>query len=168
MRRVLALCAALAFAAPALPAQSPTVIYLVRHAEKVDDSADPELSAPGQVRAAELARVLRDAGVTRVYSTDLKRTRATARPTADERKLPILPYDPRALQPFADTVRTMGGRLLMVGHSNTTPALVRALGGDPGPPIGDGEYDRLYVLTVSPGQPVITIVLRFGGASPAQ
>ena len=163
MRRFLALLALLLVPA-ALPAQSPTVLYLVRHAEKVDNSANPDLSEAGKARATELVRVLGDAGVSRVFSTDYTRTRETARPVAEASGVPVELYDPRALPAAAAMLKGIAGRVLVVGHSNTTPALVQALGGDPGPAIDESEYDRLYILTVVPGQPVVTVRLRYGDA----
>ena len=52
------------------------------------------------------------------------------------------------------------GNHLVVGHSNTPPMLVEALGGAPGGPIGEDEYDRLYVVTLAPDGPVHTALLR--------
>lgn len=139
------------------------VVFLVRHAEKLDDSRDPPLSETGQRRAVELARLLGDAGVTRVWSTDYQRTRATAEPTASARGLVVQPYDPNDLPGFAATLAALPGRHLVVGHSNTTPALVRALGGNAGNLMGDAEYDRLYVVTRA-GDRVTTVQLRWGAA----
>jgi hypothetical protein len=59
----------------------------------------------------------------------------------------------------------MPGRHFVVGHSDTTPALVEALGGDAGAPIADPEYDRLYVLTLE-GAGASTVLLRFGAPPP--
>ena len=39
-------------------------------------------------------------------------------------------------------------------------ALAGLLGGEPGPPIPEDEYDRLYVLTRRPGIGTTTVVLR--------
>jgi len=41
-----------------------------------------------------------------------------------------------------------GGRALVVGHSNTIPAIVRKLSGMSVADIPDDEYDNLYVVTV--------------------
>lgn len=167
VRAVLALLllmagAVLPAAAQAAPSDT-VVVFLVRHAEKLDDSRDPPLSETGQRRAAELARMLGDAGITQVWSTDYQRTRTTAGPTATARGLTVRLYDPADLPGFAAKLAAMPGRHLVVGHSNTTPALVRALGGNAGTLIGDAEYDRLYVLTRA-GDRVITVQLRWGAA----
>ena len=64
------------------------------------------------------------------------------------------------MEGLAATLRSTPGRHLVVGHSNTTPALVELLGGDSGGPIDEAEYDRFYVLTLHPGGSVTTVVLR--------
>lgn len=125
-------------------------VYLVRHAEKVLDVSDPPLTAEGAQRAGELAAVLADAGLTHVHSTDTLRTRTTAAPAASVSRLDVLIYDPSDLPGFADQIKRIPGVHLVVGHSNTTPRLVEALGGAPGTDINEAaEYDRLYVLEIS-------------------
>ena len=154
-----------------------TVVFLVRHAERADDGEgaqrmaddpqmammleDPPLSDEGRIRASLLAEMLRDSGITQVHSTDYRRTRETGAPTAEEVGVDMAVYDASDLAAFAETLRSMPGRHLVVGHSNTTPALVQALGGDPGSPIESLEYDRLYIVTLD-GSRVSTVLLRFG------
>ncbi len=139
-----------------------TVVYLVRHAERAEDGTrDPPISEAGRARANLLAQLLRDAQITRVHSTDLKRTRSTAEPTAAAVGVEIEVYDPRDLAGFAAELSASPGRHLVLGHSNTTPAMVEALGGEPGPPIDEMEYDRLYIVTLSANGPS-TVLLRFG------
>jgi phosphohistidine phosphatase SixA len=138
-----------------------TVVYLVRHAEKLDDSKDPPLNDAGTARAALLARTLADAGITHIWSTDLKRTRLTAKPLAEKLGVTVSTYDPAKLSELAVRLQTTPGRHLVVGHSNTTPELVQALGGDPGGAIQDTEYDRFYVVVLAPGGPA-TVQLRLG------
>lgn len=152
----------------ALPAQgspSATVVYLVRHAEKVDESADPELSAVGRARAVELAWVLSEAGITTILSTDFLRTRGTAEPLATALGVKVEIYDPRAAAATVSRIRSLAGPTLVVGHSNTTPGLVTALGGDPHGTIADSEYDRLYIVVLT-GEQVTTTLLRYGAPSP--
>jgi hypothetical protein len=62
---------------------------------------------------------------------------------------------------LADELISSPGRCLVVGHSDTTPELVRLLGGEPGPVIADDEYDRLYLLVYRPGVGTSTVLLRF-------
>ncbi|HEV7921586.1 MAG TPA: phosphoglycerate mutase family protein [Thermoanaerobaculia bacterium] len=125
---------------------SETVIFAVRHAEKATDgSADPALTAEGVARAASLARILRDAGVTVVYSTPTTRTRTTARPLG-------IPVTEDASAPEALARRILrenrGKNVLVVGHSNTVPLLLKALGVSSPPAIGDNDFDNLFVAVV--------------------
>lgn len=178
-RRVLVLVASLLL--PILPisleAQEETVVFLVRHAERADDGEgasrmaadpqmsmmadDPPLSAAGEARATLLSEMLRDAGINQVYSTDYNRTKQTGEPTAKELGLSLSLYDASDLSGFAESLSSSPGRHLVVGHSNTTPDLVQALGGDPGTPMASMEYDRLYMVTIQ-GEVVQTVLLRFG------
>jgi len=144
-------------------ARAELMVFLVRHAEKVDESRDPELSAIGMKRAQQLAEVLRDAGIDHIHSSDYIRNRDTAIPLAEILDLEVGLYDPDQQAAFTEQLRSMGGRHLVIGHSNTIPAAVELLGGDPGTPIdGHTEYDRLYVIAVSPDDTVSTTLLRFG------
>ncbi|HUG38136.1 MAG TPA: histidine phosphatase family protein, partial [Candidatus Limnocylindrales bacterium] len=70
------------------------VVYVVRHAERLDDGApagaemqDPPLSEAGMARAEELVEVVRSAGLTHIHSTDYARTRDTARPVSEALRL---------------------------------------------------------------------------------
>jgi phosphohistidine phosphatase SixA len=162
VRFIFAAVAALVLAG--LPARAETLVVLVRHAEKVDESRDAELSPDGRSRAQALAAMLKDAGIESVYSTDYVRTRETAKPLSDRLSKPIEIYDGDELEAFAGTLRARGSRALVVGHSDTTPELVKLLGGEPGSPIDSDEYDRLYVLTLFPDGKASTLVLRFSSA----
>jgi phosphohistidine phosphatase SixA len=157
----------LVLAAPALVAaqEEPIVVYLVRHAERADDgatgTADPPLSTAGWERAYLLARVLGDAGLTRIHSTDFVRTRSTGQPTSEATGLDIESYDSSDLIGFARQLRAMPGRHLVVGHSQSTPDLVEALGGDPSEPMAPLEYDRLYIVSLYESG-ASTVLIRFG------
>lgn len=138
-----------------------SVIFLVRHAEKVDESDDSPLTEQGQRRAEKLADLLRDSGVQAIYSSDFVRTRLTAAPLARELDLEVEIYDQQNLATFSQQLLSKPGRYLVVGHSNTTPQLAGLLGGDPGPDIESLEYDRLYMLVRRPGAETTTVLIRF-------
>ncbi len=63
------------------PAQAQKAVLVVRHGEKISD-ADERLTEAGRARAERLAKMLKDAGVTAIYSTDTERTRDTVQPLA--------------------------------------------------------------------------------------
>jgi len=135
------------------PAQTAgTSFILVRHAEKTDDgSKDPPLSATGEARAQRLAALLRDAPVRGVYATAYRRTQATAVPAARARNLPITTYDAGlAASDFATRLRHDhgDGAVLVVGHSNTVPAIAAALCQCHVDPMGDTEFDRRITVRI--------------------
>ncbi len=125
-------------------------IFLVRHAEKAEAPAgDPPLTAAGQKRAECLAQVLKDSGIKRIYVTDTKRTQQTAEPLAKALNIKptVLPgRDTPTL--VRDLFYTAGGNALVVGHSNTIPVIIQRLQGG-NVTIGDNEFDRLFVLTIT-------------------
>ncbi|MFQ5348903.1 MAG: histidine phosphatase family protein [Thermoanaerobaculia bacterium] len=166
---ILALGAAVAtLAAEASASAATTTVFLVRHAEALypppeEAPRNPPLNRLGRERATRLAEMLQDTGITAILSTDLHRTLETAGPLAERLRLEIERYDHRALAALAERLRTTAGRFLVSGHSNTTPELVRLLGGEPGEPIDEKtEFDRLYVVTLAPGRPASTVLLRYG------
>ena len=149
----------LAMLAPAAALAEPTAIYLVRHGEKAIVGQDPELTPQGQARAQAIASILSRAGITAVFSTPTQRTRQTAQPLAQRAGLEVQLYDPRAPKALVEKVKALSSPVLVVGHSNTLPELVRLFGGAPGADIGDDEYDRLYQLTPAAGGAVRTVLL---------
>lgn len=122
---------------------------LVRHAEKsTDDPRDPSLTPAGEARAQRLAAELHNAPLVAVYSTDTRRTRATATPAAQMHGLAVVPYDARMADAFASELRARhrGGLVLVVGHSNTVPTLAAALCGCAVAPMAEQDYGLRYRL----------------------
>jgi phosphohistidine phosphatase SixA len=147
--------------------QEAVVVYLVRHAERAEDGTnDPPISEAGTERARLLGDMLRDAGVTHLHTTDLKRTRQTGAPLAERLGLDFQVYDPKDLPALAARLRATPGRHLVLGHSNTLLPTVEALGGAGGTPVADDEFDRLYVLVITPQGAVTTTLVRYGAPSP--
>ena len=130
-----------------------TLVFVVRHAEKAtgaESGDDPPLTPAGEQRALALAAALADAGISAIYSTDFRRTRATAEPLAERLDLAIGNYDAADPAKFAQELlaQPRGLSMLVVGHSNTVPALVHALSGEEIPAIADTDYTRLYVIAL--------------------
>ena len=150
--------------------QATTTVIFVRHAEKIAGPADdPSLSAAGQRRAAELARQLVDAdvvaGIDAVYATPYHRTVDTAKPVADALGLPITSYDAADTETIMDQIvrKHKGKIVLVIGHSNTVPALIGNMGASKKvPTIDEHEYDNIYIVSIPWFGKTKTIRLRYG------
>jgi len=128
-----------------LPAAALDILYIVRHAERVDDwPAAPDLDAfrslapAGVARAEALAVRLRKEGIAAAYTSRTTRTIATAEPLAKATKIPIVADDastrPGEMAAFLSALRQKhaGDRaVLVVGHGNTIPGLLEHLGAKP-------------------------------------
>jgi len=169
-RLTLPLSLGFAMLASASALAEPGALYLVRHGEKAAIGKDPELTPQGRQRAENIAAILGKAGIGAIYSSTTERTRQTAAPLAEKSGITVQLYDPanpKALVTQVQNVRASGVNVLVVGHSNTLPELVRLFGGVPGADIGDNEYDRLYQLT-GPDGAVRTVLLRSLPVTPLQ
>lgn len=122
--------------------------YLVRHAEKIDDSKDPDLNQKGLDRAKTLSDLLKSKNVSHVYSTDYKRTKQTGQPLAARNGLEVQTYDPRNHPHFIEILKTRkGSTSLIVGHSNSTPSLVNLIvGSEQYPSLEHEEYNKLFIV----------------------
>lgn len=155
------LCACMVLAMPlraeAQPAEADpvvTTVFIVRHAQKADphdNSQGSPLSDEGKRAAARLASALRSAHIDAVFATPTTRARDTARPTAAIFGIEVTDYPPGDPEALAASIRGKwaGRSALIVGHSNTVPALVRALGGDADGELAGDEYDNLFIVTIT-------------------
>ena len=148
------------------PKDACTVVVAVRHAEK-GSGDDPDLTEAGRARAKALADTLAHAHVQAILVSPTKRTQETAAPTAAHAGV-----EPKAvsLEGGADAhvaalvkaVKAEAGKtVLVVGHSNTIPPLLRALGMTAND-MGDKEYGELFVATLCPGEDPRLIKASFG------
>ena len=178
--RVLAL-AALALAAltarfPAVAAQRPTTVILVRYAEKVTTNPldrNPALSPEGERRARALVAALRGRRVDAILVTHLRRTRQTAAPLAASRGL--TPVETRmegdsdeAAAEVAALIRAryLGQTVVVVGHRTTVPKIIALLGGPRLRPLCENAYSHLYTLVVPPGGAARLAHTHYGAADP--
>jgi broad specificity phosphatase PhoE len=158
MRRRGIAIALMTIVAMALPARASAqkLVFLVRHAERADagttPQTDPPLSATGQARAQKLATLLADAGVTSIVTTEFVRTQQTAGPLAT--KLGVTPETVAADNPagVVATLKISHGNeiVLVVGHADTLPAILKAYG-KADVTIGDSEFDDLFIIVPATG-----------------
>lgn len=158
-RLLCAVSLTLSMLAPRAAWAEPSIIYLVRHAEKESGGKDPELTAQGQARAQNIAAILHKTGIANIFSSQYKRTMQTAHAVAQRTGVPVQAYDPAAPKHLVERVKSLDGVVLVVGHSNTLPELVRLFGGAPGADIADNEYARLYQLIAGPNGATTTVLL---------
>ena len=139
-----------------------TVVYVVRHAEKTGETSNADLSEKGRERARVLNWMLRDVPLDAIYSTDVPRTMSTVEPVSQARGMSIESYSPRPGH-LAGIIRDRyrGKTMLVCGHSNTIPKLLKEF--DVG--IKEGVlagYDDLFIvlLTSDAGNTVTSTTLQ--------
>ncbi len=143
----------------------------MRHAEKDSAvmSSDPPLSVAGNARALELARMLADSNVSAIYTTPYKRTETTVAPLASAlRLIPVKVTNAKTyVADVVSAIRTKDGgkTVVVVGHSNTTPDVIRALGVTNVPSIPDTQYDDLFIVTFGDGVAPTLVKLRYGAVT---
>jgi len=142
----------------AAPGGACAAAILVRHAEKdpAGDPKDPGLSEAGGARARALAQLFARAGVSHLFASEYRRTRDTLAPLAAARSLEVEVVPASDAAGLAARIRALpaGSLALVAGHSNTVPAIARALGAEladlaespSGPALRDDEYARAFVL----------------------
>jgi phosphohistidine phosphatase SixA len=154
--------------AVAVPAAAERAVVLVRHAERADTAsgggpamgADPDLSKAGRTRAASLANVLKDANITEIYATEFKRTQQTAAPTAKALGLTIKTVPSKNTADLVKQIESAKGNVLVVGHSNTVPDVIKGLGVSSPPTIGEADFDNLFVVTLGASPTLVRLHYR--------
>jgi broad specificity phosphatase PhoE len=155
---------------PRTPDTTSVTFIVIRHAEKVDASRDPDLSPAGHARAQALAASLGERELAAAYATEFKRTSQTLAPTVQARGLAITPYPAgHPATDFAARLRAAHprGTVLIAGHSNTVPDIVAALCACAVAPMADYEYDRMSIVRLDADGSARLDVTRYGAPSPA-
>jgi phosphohistidine phosphatase SixA len=153
-----------------------TTVFLIRHAERADaPREDPPLTEKGNLRAQELARMLGGAGVKAIYTSQFLRTKQTAEPLAKALGLTATPIalkmsqtNPRevseqSIAEMANKIHERAGEtVLIIGHSNTVPEVIKMLGGDVVPKIDEKKFDDLFVVTVHGKGKAKVVQMKYG------
>jgi broad specificity phosphatase PhoE len=154
---ILALCA---MTAPGLAQQT---IILVRHAEQTPVGGmmegDPPLNQDGARRAEALASVLKDAGLQAIYVSQYARAQQTAEPLAKSLGLTTEVIAKDDLKALTERLKTHNGRgaVLVVGHSDTIPALLKEWGHTQPVTIDKSEFNSLWFVVSRPeGSPIVS------------
>ena len=140
----------------------PQTVFLIRHAEREDEPRqDPPLKKEGVARSQELARLLGAAGVKTIITSQFARTKLTAEPLATRLgltpttiSLKSNPSNPRQIaeestrEVVNKILERAGENVLVVGHSNSIPDVIKMLGGDLAPTIDERKFEDLFVVTL--------------------
>ena len=143
---------------------SVSTYYFIRHAEKIrsdSEDIDPELSQKGLGRAMHWAEILNDVDLDAIYSTDYERTTMTAAPTSVKKDITFQYYDPSTIDIEQFKIDNLGKKVLVVGHSNSTPDFVnKMLGEEKYEAMDDYDNGSLFIVQVT-GKNVTSNRLRF-------
>ncbi|GHA77129.1 phosphoglycerate mutase [Pontibacter akesuensis] len=149
----------------------PTVIYLVRHAEKdISDpgNQDPDLTSAGVARAEALRSLLEGQQVDALYATKYMRTKNTLKPIAESAQLEVQQYEAHDFKGITEKLlqNHAGQTVVVAGHSNTLLPLVEALGAKrPVSDISEQQYDYIFKVTVAPNGTATVETDKYGATS---
>jgi broad specificity phosphatase PhoE len=139
----------LVFAVCLSAAAAQSTIFIVRHAEKAESAGkDPDLSEAGRARAESLAKMLKDAKIAAIYATEFKRTQQTAAPLAKALGISVTNLPAKDIATLAAKLRASNSNALVVGHGDTVPDLIKALGISAPINIAENDYDNLFIAVL--------------------
>ncbi|MDT8394568.1 MAG: phosphoglycerate mutase family protein [Bacteroidales bacterium] len=140
-------------------------IVIVRHAEKESlTSPNPHLSAEGQIRAQELKRVLADIPFDAIFVTEYYRTHETADPLANYLGIVPIEFPANNTADLYNEVKNnyRNKKVLIVGHSNTIPALIGMFQAEPVIQVSENEYDNIFVIKSNINCTSPLLIMKYG------
>jgi len=150
------------------------IVFVLRHADR---TSEDDLSPAGHIRAQLLARMLGKTGVSIAYRSDAVRAKLTLDPLKTALgaglqvvEIPIIgPNGPdNHVREIVHAIKSHPENkvAVVVSHSNTVGPIVEGLGGRPGGPIAEDEFDRLFILATTPAAAIDGVEIRFGDPTP--
>ena len=140
------------FLAFSIPENDCSTFYLIRHAEKVrinKTDRDPALNEKGMIRALNWRDFFIDKDISKIYSTNYKRTLETVKPIEVAMGLTAILYSPSSIDYKNFISSNKGEIVLVVGHSNTIPDFVNELINDQVySQIDDLNNSNLYIVSL--------------------
>ena len=128
-------------------ASAQPIVVIVRHAEKAANGGnDADLSSAGRARAEALARILKDSGITAIFTSEFKRTQETAAPTATATHVTPTVVAAKDTAALVASLHQLNDNALVVGHGDTIPNIIKALGINIPIDIPDPDYSELLIV----------------------
>lgn len=155
---------------PTLISDTTTTFIIMRHAEKESTGTDPNLNSDGVIRADELKRILGNISINAIYATPFNRTKQTVQPLATAKGITITEYP--TSKPYAQLVSEIltanrGKVVVLVGHSNTFPNIVKELSNNSfTTSISESQYDNLLIVNLPDNLSPTVTPLKYGNATP--
>lgn len=154
----------------------PITVFLIRHAEREDEPRqDPPLSKLGIARSQAFARLLSTAGIKAIFTSQYARTKQTAEPLATKLGITVTPFtlktnpaNPRQIaeESTAEVTNKIlehaGQSVLVIGHSNSVPDVIKMLGGDIVPTIDEKKFDDLFIVNIYAKGKAKVVQLKYG------
>src|SRR6266540_1348528 len=137
----------LLFLSVSIASAAEPVVVIVRHGEKAANGGnDPDLSSAGRARADALARILKDSGIAAIFTTEFKRTQETAAPTATATHVTPTVVAAKDTAALVARLHQQNDNALVVGHGDTIPNIIKALGINIPIDIPDPDYSELLIV----------------------
>lgn len=135
---------------------SVTKYFVIKHAERYP-GFEGSLTWYGRLRAGDLMRLLKDSGIQQIYVTPFIRTFQTADSLRLQRRIDTVRYlldtTGNDLLRRLQSHKVYGKNILIVGHGNTVPAILRRLGAHyPGNEIPDSVFNLLFEIVNDHGK----------------
>ncbi|MES2830170.1 MAG: phosphoglycerate mutase family protein [Bacteroidota bacterium] len=142
--------------------EKPITIILLRHAEKLPEGKDPDLSPKGQEFATKLTKIFSDNKIEAAYTTAYKRTSQTITPLAEQNQLKLITYDPTKSTDLVKKIEASGSStVLIAGHSNTVNLVYNELIKDKNiEALGDDEYRKIFIIYYFPKNPTLSRAIK--------
>ncbi len=135
-----------------IPSEQCSTFYLIRHAEKVrtdKSDKDPKLNEYGMLRAIKWQEYFSDKNISKIYSTNYKRTLETVKPIQESSDIIPIIYSPSDIDYKNFIMSNKIEVVLIVGHSNTIPDFVNGLiSENVYSQIDDLNNSNLYVVNI--------------------
>jgi len=125
-------------------------VFVIRHAEQeLTGLIDAELRSEGRERATYWATILRPSGLDLVVTTEIERSRATGAIIAEALGVPRVEFNRGGSLAIAKFLRENypDDVILVVGHSDSIPKLLRSFGYQDTFPISTAAYGWLFIVT---------------------